>query len=172
MGLSECDEAAKVAYAPKLPLAPNGPSGYYNVTDLCDLTKQNFRNLLLTNQGERAMLYDFGVGLRSFLFELNTIATQEAIKTKILSQTNKYLPYIEITNIFVKTPDEAGNIPSAILNLVVSIEYIIIPLGQAAKIDIAAGENQAADVVETLDSHASYVEPGTQSFGLPPIDYL
>ena len=43
---------------------------------MMEVIKQNFKNLVLTNPGERVMLTDFGVGIRRFLFEMNLINDQ------------------------------------------------------------------------------------------------
>ena len=56
--------------SPKLPLQLDSMMGSYalNKTDK-GVIKQNFKNLLLTNPGERIMDVRFGVGLSRFLFE-------------------------------------------------------------------------------------------------------
>jgi len=60
---------------------------------------QNFKNLLLTNPGEKMMDPDFGVGLQSYLFENAHPSLYEDIAEKIRSQTDKYMNAIEIVDI-------------------------------------------------------------------------
>ena len=55
---------------PALPLQRDNKFGTYSlIDDYAKEIKQNFKNLLLTSPGERMMIPDFGVGLRSYLFE-------------------------------------------------------------------------------------------------------
>ena len=55
--------------SPKLPLTSTDEDGPWGLNKtLLETTKQNFKNLLLTNPGERVMDTFFGVGLSRFLF--------------------------------------------------------------------------------------------------------
>ena len=126
----------QTSYAPELPLEPSGPQGYVNIVTLPELVKQNFKNVLLTSPGERAMKRDFGVGLRAFLFEPDSLETRSQIKTRIMQQANKYLPFIKIFKIDLSDPDMSGRMPAEILTLSVSIKYIIKPLEQIDEIDL------------------------------------
>ena len=45
------------------------------------------------------MLTDFGVGIRSYLFENNSFELQSQIKSKIKSQIKQYMSYVKIDNI-------------------------------------------------------------------------
>ena len=56
---------------PKLPLVVDGSTGYRMIDNYTDLVKQNFKNLMLTNPGERMMDPTFGVGITTFLFEID-----------------------------------------------------------------------------------------------------
>ena len=81
-----------------LTLGINGYSGFYD-----DETKkainQNFRMLLLTSPGEYVMDNNFGVGLRNYLFELNTSFPFSEADGRIRSQVTEYMPYISIVDI-------------------------------------------------------------------------
>lgn len=58
--------------------------------------EDNFRNLLLTNWGERLMDYRFGANLKELTFELgNENFDNEAI-SRISSATARYLPFIQL----------------------------------------------------------------------------
>ena len=73
-----------------LPLTVDPTFGPYNLnTTYEDLAKQNFKMLLLTNKGERIMHPNFGVGLRSYLFEQNTPVTFGEIDKEIRKQAEK-----------------------------------------------------------------------------------
>ena len=156
------------AYTVKLPLNPNGPEGYYNITQLAELTKQNFRNLLLTSPGERPMLMNFGVGLRDFLFELNTIELHSAIKTRIREQVNKYMSYIEIGDIEIDDPESFGDRPAEIFTLNIYLNYYIKPLGQIDEMELSIGKTPS--VVRSGDIGDIIVSRDIGD-SLPPINF-
>lgn len=66
-----------------------------------DTVKQNFKNLILTANGERIMDPDFGVGLYSYLFENYSFGTIESLKENTKQQIRKYMPFIEIVDFTV-----------------------------------------------------------------------
>ena len=93
---------------PQLPFDIDETNGTYAlVKTYKEEIKQNFKNLLLTSPGERMMNPDFGVGLRQFLFD-PVIQVVPSLKTRIKSQTQKYLPFIQIYKINVNTTDARG----------------------------------------------------------------
>ncbi len=55
-------------YAPTLPLSQDDENGYQLIQTAIGVVKQNLRMLLLTNPGERIMMPDFGVGIKTYLF--------------------------------------------------------------------------------------------------------
>tara|TARA_R110000744_G_scaffold8154_1_gene27477 strand:+ start:855 stop:1235 length:381 start_codon:yes stop_codon:yes gene_type:complete len=84
-------------YSAKLPLAYTKGDGPYLLTkDLLENTKQNFKNLVLTNPGERVMVPDFGVGFTQLLFENANEDIVEDLKERLFIQVKKYLPFVEI----------------------------------------------------------------------------
>ena len=58
--------------------------------------KTNLINLLLTESGERLFTPNYGVGLKTLLFEPNI--NQENINSKINQQINFYIPEISLIN--------------------------------------------------------------------------
>ena len=80
---------------------------------------------MLTSPGERIMDPEFGVGIRNYLFEMNTSITYEEIDAKITQQVNKYMPFLDVRTVILGPDDvESGN-----PNLVrVQVEYLIKPL--------------------------------------------
>tara|TARA_B100000287_G_C20200883_1_gene609970 strand:+ start:22 stop:417 length:396 start_codon:yes stop_codon:yes gene_type:complete len=84
---------------PKLPLHRDIRFGNYSlITSYIDEVKQNFKNLMLTSPGERIMNPDFGVGLRTFLFEPKNQAIPR-IRQRIDGQVAKYLPFVRINRL-------------------------------------------------------------------------
>ena len=92
--------------SPKLPLNIDEQDGYVMNKTILEAIKQNVKMLLLTVPGERVMDLDFGVGLKTFLFEFNGAGTYSAIRARINQQIQKYMPFIEIEEIEIFTPDE------------------------------------------------------------------
>ena len=97
-------------FPPKLPLTLDVDDGYALTKDLKELAKQNFKNLVLTSPGERIMDPEFGVGIRSYLFENNSVQTQGRIDARVRSQVQKYLPYINIESIQFDNIDVNPNV--------------------------------------------------------------
>ena len=62
-----------------------------------DQAKANLINLLLTQQGERVNLPNFGVGLKNLLFEQQV--NLELLEEKITQQINIYVPNIVLANL-------------------------------------------------------------------------
>lgn len=69
-------------------------------TDPIAQLKDNLKNLLLTNAGERLGLYDFGADLNAMLFEFsaNESAESEAVD-RINAAVEKYMPGLSITSV-------------------------------------------------------------------------
>ena len=104
-------------FSPKLPLSLDPDDGYALTKDLKELAKQNFKNLVLTSPGERIMDPEFGVGIRSYLFENNSVQTQGRIDARVRSQVQKYLPYIDIESIEFNNVDVNPNVSENFLGV-------------------------------------------------------
>ena len=104
-------------FSPKLPLTLDVDDGYALTKDLKELAKQNFKNLVLTSPGERIMDPEFGVGIRSYLFENNSVQTQGRIDARVRSQVLKYLPYIDIESIEFNNVDVNPNVSENFLGV-------------------------------------------------------
>ncbi len=59
--------------------------------------KDNFRNMLSTNHGERLMLGDFGANLKPLAYEIGTDDGDSAAISRITATTSKYMPFITLT---------------------------------------------------------------------------
>jgi phage baseplate assembly protein W len=120
--------------APSLPLRKSTETGYVLVKDYTKLVKQNFKNLLLTIPGERMMDPNFGIGIKRFLFEIDSPLLYDRISSKVRQQVNRYLPYLDIENIIFNSATED---PTMDLNsLGVIIEYRIVPLELSDQLEI------------------------------------
>jgi phage baseplate assembly protein W len=91
-----------------LPLAISPSDGAYAVhKDLKNVARQSLKMIILTGPGERCMSPNFGVGIRSFLFEQITAGTSNRIKSRVANQVSTYLPYIRLNDLQVSDyPDD------------------------------------------------------------------
>ncbi len=90
--------------------------------------KDNFKNLILTNHGERLGLYDYGANLRELTMELgNEAFDSEAIK-RIKVACAKYMPYLNLSTF--EPIVEKDNSPRGIAKVGLKITYSI-PLAQS-----------------------------------------
>jgi len=64
--------------------------------NLDDTISDNFRNLVLTNHGERIFRYDYGANLREIAFELGTEEGDYEAINRIRNSVRKYLPYLNL----------------------------------------------------------------------------
>jgi len=122
-----------------LPLVVSNVFGPYDLnTTFNDLATQNLKMLVLTAPGERIMDVNFGVGLKTYLFELNTPDTYYEIRSRIEEQVSIYLPYIAIDDVRFTVPE---NSPDLFPNdMRVSIFFTIKPLQTTAILQITAND--------------------------------
>lgn len=59
--------------------------------------KDNLRNMLATNHGERVMLGDYGANLLPLAYELGTESADTAAVSRISATVSKYMPYVSLT---------------------------------------------------------------------------
>ena len=119
---------------PLLPLTINPRDGKYaSLKTYKSTVKQNFKNLLLTNPGERMMNTDFGIGIKTFLFEMRE-DVKSSLKARIHEQVEKYLPYVDL--IEVEYPGVETEDLYAEELLTVRVIYEIIPLSSVDVLEI------------------------------------
>jgi len=123
-----------------LPLTMSEVFGAYNLnTNFFDLAQQNLKMLMLTAPGEKMMDPNFGVGLKTYLFEMNAEDTYDRITEKILEQVQIYLPFIEINDIKYSIPENNPDLFPH--NLSVGITFTIIPLQLLSNLQINVEPN-------------------------------
>src|SRR3990167_1175567 len=116
-----------------LPLSQDSEDGLKLNKTYQDVVKQNLKNLILTVPGERIMMPDFGVGLKTYLFEQDESSLRSEISSKIHSQVNKYLPFVNILNIVFNSNDNF---------LSLKIFYNIVPLDSLGNINITIEDDE------------------------------
>ena len=96
-------------FSPKLPLKYDDTDGpYLSLKTVKDMGRQNLKMIVLTNPGERIMDPTFGVGINRYLFNQEGFFDAGIIEQNILSQVEKYIPYVNITDIQIR-PDELND---------------------------------------------------------------
>lgn len=66
--------------------------------NLADQVKDNLRNLIMTNHGERLNFYDFGANLMPLLSELASEDGDMEAMRRIQSAVSKYMPFVSLEN--------------------------------------------------------------------------
>ena len=97
-------------------------------------SKTNLINLLLTQPGERLYMPEFGVGIKSYIFE--NIINKASLQEKIDQQINIYIPEIELIDVDIN-PSEIDN------KLYIKIAYDIIATNSVDVIQLNFDPNQA-----------------------------
>ena len=81
--------------------------GFFATTSTTiEAVKNNIRNLLQTEEGERFFQPNLGLGLRSLLFEHATEVNLIGIQDTILDKFEFWLPFVEVRDIQVLSRDE------------------------------------------------------------------
>ena len=81
-------------------------AGYFASTSTTmDAVKNNIKNLLLTNRGERFFQPQLGTSLRNFLFEQFTEDTLIGIQNEIVEVFKSWLPFVEIKDLRINMDD-------------------------------------------------------------------
>ena len=118
-----------VGVSVKLPLQLDANDGPFLLNKTAvDAVKQNFKMLILTEEGEKIMDPKFGVGIKSYLFENFSSETTNRIRKKIIEKASLYLPFIKINNINFNDLDASPNQAIDANELAISIDYEIEPL--------------------------------------------
>ena len=80
----------------------DGKEGYFaSTTTTIEAVKNNIKNLVQTNKGERFMQPELGLNLRNYMFEQITEETIINIQTDIIETFKLWLPFVEIQDIQV-----------------------------------------------------------------------
>ena len=91
--------------------------------DPAEQIKDNLRNLLLTNRGERLGRADYGAGLRALVSEVTAGDLESRAILQIQDAVSKYMSYVSLEN-FSVTFDRA-NSPKGVAIVIFTIKYSI-----------------------------------------------
>ena len=92
--------------------------------------RDSIRVILETEQRERLMLPRFGGGLRSFLFEPNTVATRHQIGERIARALGQWEPRVNVDGVTVD-PD-----PRDPLGAIATIRYKLVATGAPGQLSL------------------------------------
>ena len=85
--------------------------GYFAATSTTiEAVKNNIRNLLQTNEGERFFQPNLGLNLRTLLFEHITNENLIGVQDAILDKIEFWLPFVEVRDIQVLSRDDTTDI--------------------------------------------------------------
>jgi len=88
--------------------------------------RDNLRNLLVTNHGERLMLGDFGANLLGLAFELTSEDTDIVAAQRISAAVEKYMPYVTLEDF---EPSIEKSEDDNVIQSQVRIKYSVPSLG-------------------------------------------
>lgn len=121
----------------------NGP-GVFEPIYLSDIqARENLKNLLLTTPGERIENVLFGCDLMSKIFDPNTETFKVDVSDIISSAISYWLPYIELTNIDIKTIIDD---PSLEYTVEISISFQVTGTIEEQTISIQLQENGVVNI--------------------------
>lgn len=84
-----------------------------------DDIEQAIQIILLTAQGERLMLPQFGAGVRNYVFEPNSPATHRAIEGAVRTALVDWEPRIDVERVEVTPDQDQPNL------LLMNIDYVV-----------------------------------------------
>ena len=101
-------------------------------TDARDQLKDNMKNLLMTNHGERVGIYDYGANLYPLLFDMGSIDDFEQEVTKrIMESIAVYMPAVTVDDVQILEMDRTEKTlinKKSMTKLKVRVIFSVIPL--------------------------------------------
>ena len=106
------DNDTKVKIGIDLPVhRDSGGDGFFATTSTTiEAVKNNIRNLLQTEEGERFFQPNLGIGLRRVLFDHITEESLIGIQDSILDKLEFWLPFVEVRDIQVLSREDSTDI--------------------------------------------------------------
>ena len=106
------DNDTNVKVGIDLPIRRDASTGgfFASTSTTIEAVKNNIRNLLQTEEGERFFQPNLGIGLRRLLFEHITNENLIGVQDAILDKMEFWLPFVEVRNIQVLSRDDSTDI--------------------------------------------------------------
>jgi len=131
-------------FAPKFPLSFDDTDGFQNIQSTTELITFHLKNLLMTSRGEKISDPNYGVGIRRFLFELETVDVESSIESEISDQISVYLSYLNVRDLTVSLNNQEMRI---------SIKYRISGISETQLLNLTISSDSTQI---STDSVASY----------------
>ena len=113
----------------------NGGGVFVSSYSTQDQAISNFRNLLLTQKGERVFQPNFGTNIQRLVFEQNTSDLADVIETELTEDIAFWLPYLSILSLDVLREIDQHR-------FLIRIRFRINTTGTDLVINVLANENQ------------------------------
>ena len=117
-----------------------GTEGYFASTSTTiEAVKNNIRNIINTNQGERIMQPQLGINLRKYLFEQFSDEVVFSIQNDIVDTFKRWLPFVEIQDLQVNMSNRDDSIGKNTMNVTIvfnitqdpnTLESVSIEIGE------------------------------------------
>ena len=127
-------------YGPTWPLSKGEADLFKMNATLPEQIKFELKNLLLTSPGENLSDFDYGVGLRTFVFDQNTPTIRSRISTEIRSQISRYMSSVNLLEIHMPMTDSMIDVGQ----VSVVIRYNVIGQRNTDELEINLFSNQGA----------------------------
>ena len=131
-------------FAPKFPLSFDDTDGFQNIESTKELVTFHLKNLLMTSRGEKISDPNYGVGIRRFLFELETVDIESSVESEISDQISVYLSYLNVRDLTVSLNNQEMRI---------SIKYRISGISETQLLNLTISSDSTQI---STDSVASY----------------
>jgi len=80
-----------------LAISDSSETFFETTTDIAEVVKDNLKNLLLTNHGERLGRYFFGANLREVVLDYSSVDNFEyEVQSRIKTAVRDYMPYVDL----------------------------------------------------------------------------
>ena len=90
-------------YGPSWPLATGTEDTFQRIDNVEAQISFYLRTLLLTYPGENLSDFEYGIGIKKYLFDTNNQSTLSMIKSNIVKQIGIYLSYINVIDVIISS---------------------------------------------------------------------
>ena len=115
------DNDTNVKVGIDLPIRRDASTGgfFASTSTTIEAVKNNIRNLLQTNEGERFFQPNLGMNLRQILFEQINEENLMSIQDSILDKLELWLPFVEVRDIQIQTIEDNQVVGSNEIKLII-----------------------------------------------------
>ena len=144
------DNDTKIKIGIDLPIRRGSDlDGFFATTSTTiEAVKNNIRNLLQTEEGERLFQPNLGLGLRKLLFEHITDENLIGVQNAILDKFEFWLPFVEIRDIQVLSKDNTTDIGTNEIRVKIDFNIKQDPNTlDSITLDFTSGDNLATETI-------------------------